>query len=108
MKKKKKKKWQYLGHCPAISECIKKIRLNQLALWSENVWFVFFFRLQYLPSLNQNEATGRVLCRQRVGRRLPSSLPVPFDPDSPLTNDAHDAILGGGSHPGEIPSQPEL
>lgn len=24
------------------------------------------------------------------------------------TNDAHDAVLGGGRHPGEIPFQPEL
>lgn len=43
-----------------------------------------------------------------AGQQAPSSLPVSFDPDNPLTNDAHDAVLGGGHHPGKIPFQAEL
>lgn len=38
----------------------------------------------------------------------PSSPPVSFDPDNPLSNDARDAVLSGGHHPGKTPFQPEL
>lgn len=38
----------------------------------------------------------------------PSSLPVSFDPDNLLTNDAHDAVLSRGRNPGKIPFHSEV
>ena len=37
-----------------------------------------------------------------------SELLVSLDPENLLTNDAHDAVLSGGRHLGEIPSHSEL
>lgn len=57
---------------------------------------------------SQIRATCRLSAISAEASTLPQVFLFSFDLDNPLTNDAHDAVLSGGHHPGKTPFQPEL
>lgn len=66
------------------------------------------FPLQRSPRLSQIKATCRFSAISAEASALPQVFLFSFDLDNPLTNDAHDAVLSRGHHPGKTPFQPEL